>query len=120
MRLLLIAALIACLGPFQGTVLAGSEEPARPTLRFDPFVHPEIERGNAKRGRTGRRSREWAPVVRATLVAGSQSMANLGGVILKLGEETHGYRLLEVRDGEAVFQRGEATVVLTLEPEEGR
>ena len=56
-------------------------------------------------------------VVKATLVAGSQSMANLGGVILQIGEETHGYRLIEVREREAVFERGETSVVLTLEPE---
>ncbi len=54
------------------------------------------------------------------MVAGERSLANLGGVVLKLGEDTHGYRLLEVREWMAVFSKdGERVVlaVLPLEPE---
>jgi hypothetical protein len=117
MRYLLFALLAALLVPFQAAALEDLAEEPRPTLRFDPFAHPEIARGSTGRGRGGQRGQEWAPVVKATLVAGSQSMANLGGVILRIGEETHGYRLIEVREREAVFERGESSVVLSLEPE---
>lgn len=47
--------------------------------------------------------------LRATLVAGRRSSVNLGGSILSLGDEVAGYRLVSVREGEAVFYKdGEA------------
>ena len=55
------------------------------------------------------------PVLSATLDSGAESLANLGGVVLKIGEETHGYRLVEVRLWEAVFDRNGVSVVLAVE-----
>jgi hypothetical protein len=55
-------------------------------------------------------------VLTATLVDAEQSFANLGGVVLKIGEETHGYRLVEVRIWEAVFDKDGADVVLSVVP----
>lgn len=113
MRLLGIAVLIAQLGALG---LAQAEEEAPAPLRFDPFVRPDPERlaqGSVGAARPGQ---AWSPVLRATLVAGDDSLANLGGTILKLGEETHGYRLVEVRDREAVFEKGGSRLVLTLVP----
>ncbi len=49
-------------------------------------------------------------------MAGEHSFANLGGVVLKLGEETHGYRLLEVREWTAVFSVDGERVVLAVVP----
>ena len=84
-----------------------ADEPERPRLRFDPFVVPELGRG-ADGGSQPPASRDsgWSPVLNATLVAGDESLANLGGVLLGLGEESHGYRLVEVRPWEAVFEFG--------------
>jgi hypothetical protein len=56
------------------------------------------------------------PVLRATLVAGEASLADLGGVVLAVGEQTHGYRLVEVREFEAVFERGGENLVLGVQP----
>ena len=62
----------------------------------------------------------WAPVLTATLADGEESLANLGGVILEIGEETHGYRLVKVDVFEAAFVKDGATLVLPVEPRDRR
>ncbi len=59
--------------------------------------------------------------LRAVLVAGPKSIVNLGGVILQIGESTNGYRLLEVGEGTATFNRkGEKIVFSLYEPEQAK
>ncbi len=52
--------------------------------------------------------------LRATLVAGRRSTVNLSGWILGLGEELAGYRLVSVREGEAVFSKDGETVQVSI------
>ena len=52
--------------------------------------------------------------LRAVLVAGPKSIVNLGGVILQIGESTNGYRLLEVGEGTATFNRKGEKIVFSL------
>ena len=89
---------------------------AVPVLRFDPFAEPDLEGPPV----AAVRKPSWSPELRATLAAGPQSMANLGGTILNIGEEAHGYRLISVGEGEAVFSNGNTRVVLTTRPREDR
>ena len=57
--------------------------------------------------------------LRAVLVAGRKSIVDFGGVILQIGESTSGYRLLEVGEGTATFNRkGERIVFSLYEPEQ--
>ena len=86
-----------------------------PPLKHDPFHRPGSSGGTSAQRRD---VASWRPELRATLGAGAGSLVNLGGVILRIGEETHGYQLVEVGDREATFLRGEARVVLHLEPAE--
>jgi hypothetical protein len=97
-----------------GAAAAGE---ARRALRFDPFERPDLDTiARAADPSDARPSDdEWAPVLSATLDSGAESLANLGGVVLKIGEETHGYRLKEVRLWEAVFDRNGVSVVLAVE-----
>ena len=101
--------------------LAGNtEERTRARLRFDPFAVPQLERPSDAEAAPAARERGWAPILRATLVAGDDSLANLGGTLLALGEESHGYRLVEVRAWEAVFEYGgERKVLPVTSSEEG-
>lgn len=50
-----------------------------------------------------------APVLtgdlRALMVGGKQPLVNLGGTILGIGESVDGFRLIEVRERSAVFER---------------
>ena len=57
--------------------------------------------------------------LRAVLVAGPKSIVDFGGVILQIGESTNDYRLLEVGEGTATFnRRGEKIVFSLYEPDQ--
>ncbi len=110
---LLFAGLV--MGP---DVLAANAE-SRIRLRFDPFAQPGAQTAGPGRPGPAGAQRAWSPELRSTLVSGERSLVNLGGTILELGEEAHGYRLLEVREDQAVFERAGSEIVLKLMGEEG-
>ena len=90
--------------PLLAVEIRADEEPV---LRFDPFAMPDLAWLAEARPGHDHGDDSWAPVLRATLVSrdGQGSLANLGGVVLRVGEETEGYRLLAVREWEADFER---------------
>ncbi len=56
------------------------------------------------------------PELRAVMVAGSESIANVGGTMLRIGERIDGHRLIDVRPRGAVFQRDDGkTVAVSLD-----
>ena len=64
-------------------------------------------------------TRRGNPELRAVLVAGPKSIVDFGGVILQIGDSTNGYRLLEVGEGTATFNRkGEKIVFSLYEPDQ--
>lgn len=98
---------------------AAGAEPARPqALRFDPFAEAPQPDAVGARSVTPDAAAAWRPLLRATLAAGPESLADLGGVVLSIGGETRGYRLLEVRPWEAVFEKDGANVVLPVQRQE--
>ncbi len=106
-------------GLVMGSDVLAADAESRIRLRFDPFVQPGAQTGGpGSPGQAGSR-RAWSPELRATLVSDKRSLVNLGGTILELGEEAHGYRLLEVREDEAVFERSGSEIVLKMIGEEG-
>jgi hypothetical protein len=55
--------------------------------------------------------------LRATLVRGGQSSANIGGTIVRIGERVGDYRLVSVHEGAAVIvDAAGVTYVLEIEP----
>jgi hypothetical protein len=83
---------------------------AAEVLRHDLFARP-----NRTSSVTGSESlTTWNPQLTAVLVAGDESLANVGGTIVKVGEEIDGYRLLRVQEGTAVFIKDGLQVVLTM------
>ena len=56
-------------------------------------------------------------VLRGTMVAGQQSLANISGVVVSLGEEINGYKLVDVQQREVVLQRHDDRRVLTVDQE---
>lgn len=91
---------------------AGAERGPLPELRYDPFAEAPQPDPGAGRPSLPDDATAWRPLLRATLVAGDESLADLGGVVLSIGAETHGYTLVEVRPWEAVFEKDGAQVVL--------
>ena len=57
----------------------------------------------------------WSPELRGTLVSPWGPMVNVDGVILEIGEEIDGFRLVEVREYEAVFVRDGARRTLIMD-----
>ncbi|MGI9258457.1 MAG: hypothetical protein ACR2QQ_06465 [Gammaproteobacteria bacterium] len=58
---------------------------------------------------------EVAPLdLRATLLAGERSSANLGGAIVSIGDEIAGYRLVSVEEGGAVLSKDGETIRLSV------
>jgi hypothetical protein len=110
---LTLIALAAVLGLVLGHTPAIAQDVAVAVIRYDPFAEPDLTQPPQTRPVASARNQAWSPVLRATLVAGRGSMVNLGGTILNIGDEAHGYRLLEVGEGEAVFSKGDSRLVLT-------
>jgi hypothetical protein len=90
--------------------LSAARALAADALRHDFFARPS--RIAAVAGAESQA--EWNPVLFAVLVAGDDSLVNVGGTILRVGEEFDGYRLLRVREDTAVFTRNGQQVVLTM------
>ena len=85
--------------------------------RYDPFAAPDVLRlaPGAESPAARPPTRPWNPRLRAVLVAGAASLANVDGEVLALGQEVDGYRLVEVRERSAVFHHGDEERVLSLD-----
>jgi hypothetical protein len=92
--------------------------PATEVLRHDLFARPLLT-SLARTNRSGATSATelqaaWSPKLTAVVVAGADSVANIDGTIIRVGETIDGYRLLRVQEGAAVFTRNDQQVVLTM------
>lgn len=88
------------------------------SLKHDPFARPLLSAplpSNTTAGTVAEEEMPWNPQLIAVMVAGNNSLVNLDGIILKIGEEQDGYRLVQVRDHEAVFKKGNKRIVLNME-----
>ena len=73
------------------------------TLKTNPFLQPaDLSAAPVNRG-SEQQAAEMA--LRATMVAGAHSQANIGGVIIGLGEAVNGYTLAEVHARHVVLER---------------
>ena len=89
------------------------------SLQHDPFARPALGviPANASADAASRRA-QAAPALKprfnlqAVLVAGPQSIANVDGVMVRMGDAIQGYRLVEVQDRSAVFEKNGARFTL--------
>ena len=87
-------------------------------LQSNPFAQPFVEKPE-QRGSV----QEPEPSaleglqLRAIMTAGSESLANVGGKIVGIGEEIEGYRLVTVDHEQAVFSKHGKLITLTLKQE---
>ena len=98
------------------------------SLRHDIFERPVIGGAQGARAGPGAKGQaqpaaeeveedepvDWNPELRAVIVAGADSRANVDGLILRIGDVVHGHRLVAVREREAIFQRGKQRYSLPL------
>lgn len=88
-------------------------------LRHDPFARPALATQVAAMRQTGTAGSPdlaptWNPPLVAVVVAGSDSLVNIDGAVVRMNEEIDGYRLVAVREQEAVFQQGRKRIVLKM------
>ena len=99
---------------------AGQAADQYAALRTNPFIKP----GNIadlQSNKTADKPLAADMQLRATVVAGSRSQANIGGVIIGLGEDVDGYRLTEVHARRVVLERdGTRKEILIDETDETR
>lgn len=99
-------------------VMGGEYYQAIRVLR-DPFQKPNIlqktieETGAAK----APKPQPWTPQLKATLRAGRNSMADVNGKIIKLGETINGHQLIGVGERSAVLVKNKQRIELTIEDE---
>lgn len=86
-----------------GTWTAAHADAAR-----NPFVRPDIKQATAGTGTAAQREpRVAAPrfKLRATVVAGASSVANLDGNVIGVGETLDGYSLVDVQRETVVVEK---------------
>lgn len=95
-----------------------------PSLRQDPFRRPQIGPNGVVVVRNPAEEREgapaviepppWQPDLRGVMLAGADSIANVDGTILRIGEAIDGWRLLRVDDGRATFAKAGRQTTLSM------
>jgi hypothetical protein len=97
--------------------VAGEEYPQALRALHDPFRKPAIPQQSVAGPEISKPSAQqaWIPKLTATLRAGRNSMANVDGKIIKLGETLNGYRLVKVDERSAVFVKNKQRKKLTID-----
>ncbi|MFK8030342.1 MAG: hypothetical protein AB8G18_08875 [Gammaproteobacteria bacterium] len=81
------------------------------SLTHNPFNQPGLF--VPENGSPGTEKRPaWYDSLNAVLVAGPDSLVNINGHVLEIGESYEGYRLIRVEEGEAVFRLGEREIIV--------
>jgi hypothetical protein len=90
-------------------------------LRHDPFARRGLSmlqhRGGLARGLGARQAPAAPPrafTLNAVMVAGPDSIANVDGIIVRIGEQVHGYRLVAVQERTAVFEKDKTKVTVSM------
>ena len=89
-----------------------------PVLRTNPFILPGLAATPVEQeGAAGVQTHTADLVLRGTLMAGSDPMANIGGVILEIGGEVNGYRLVSVGERKVIVEKDGVRKTLTIDNE---
>lgn len=97
-----LALMLAC------TSLAGQAAPLR-----DPFARPPAQ--PAQSPSDAALDTDSLPVLRAIMVDPRQSMANIGGHIVGVGDQVGPYRVLRIDERSVTLLRGKTKNVLTID-----
>ena len=100
-------------------LLAWSQMMPAQTLRHDPFQLPADLLAEPATNTGVPLAPGARPQILGILVTGGEALVNLGGEVIAVGEESGGYRLLEVGEERAVFVYKDEIVTLELYPDEG-
>jgi len=89
-------------------------------ILYDPFQKPILIQSSLKNKSNVKSSTpSWKPHLIMTLRAGKNSMANVGGEIIRLGDSIAGYKLIQIDERAVVFMNQGKTTRLTLDEDNG-
>lgn len=108
-----ITTLVACV--LAGLASLSRAEETRNVLQTNPFERPAIEEKQATVAMNSSQTPARALKLRATMVAGADSLANIGGMIIGIGQEIDGYQLLSVREREVILGKNGSTKTLSVD-----
>lgn len=83
-------------------------------LRINPFVQPAESRGVDVAQQSGD-----SMELRGVVMAGEDSLANIGGRIVSVGQEVDGYRVITVDERKVVLERNGSQRELELRAQDG-
>ncbi len=89
-------------------------------LRHDPFLHPRLAPAPPAPPVPGQ-APALKPVtleLRATMISGDWTMANINGVMLLPGQEVEGHRLVAVGEREVVVENGGKKRTVSMDEDE--
>jgi hypothetical protein len=84
-------------------------------LKINPFARPVDSQASPAQSVLSGEVASVPFVLRGTMVAGQQSQANISGVIVSLGGEINGYRLVAVHQREVVLLRDDERRILSVD-----
>lgn len=88
------------------------------TLKTNPFSNPYLSEMNASKAHSRDDFSTVALELRGTMVAGGNSQANIGGVIIAVGEDVEGYKLVAIKQRSVILDKNGVTKTLSLDPDE--
>ena len=107
---------ILCLTGLAVTATAVAAEP--PALEKNPFSRPPSQRTILDQvGDDNGDGTSLDLVLMATMVAANERLANVGGRIVRPGDEVLGHKLLHVFEDRAVFARNGKRLTIHVKPE---
>ncbi len=95
-------------------------------MQHDPFTRPALtglqhasKPGPGRNGEpTGASTRRLK--LQAVMVAGPKSIADVDGKMVRIGDEVYGYRLVEVHERGAVFEKNKTRVAVSIRSDSAR
>jgi hypothetical protein len=110
------ALLFAGLG---GLTLACQAAASAGILHRNPFAHPLPESSQPVPDTAGSAPASSAPLeLRGTMLAGRDSLANIGGRIVGIGQEVDGYRIVSIHERRIVVEKNGDQRTLSLDNED--
>ncbi len=94
--------------------VCGAEE-ARIVLQTNPFEQPAVQQKQSNEVQNNRHPAASALQLRATMVAGADSLANISGMIIGIGQEVDGYQLVSVRERNVILSKNGTTKTLSVD-----
>lgn len=110
-RLLLLAGLLTC-------SVCHASEAETVTLKINPFMRPALEAVTLDSDNTAAGTKPSdAMQLRGTMLAGSNSVANIDGSIIGIGQQLNGYTLVSVEQRHVMLEQSGTQVKLSIDTE---